>query len=227
MSISDRIANVHTQVAQAARDAGRDPATVRVLGACKTKPVELIREAIDGGQTLLGENRAQSLRDKAPLLASHSPAPEWHFIGRLQKNKVKYVVPWAQIIHTVDSLALAEAIAARAPHPLGILVQVNTGGDTAKGGVATRQALSLAKDIERLDKLTVRGFMTMPPLTEDPEDCAPFFTEVADLGQAGQAAGLDTAVLSMGMSRDYRVAIRCGSTIVRIGTAIFGARDYA
>jgi len=225
VSISDQIAAVHTAVAQAAIDADRQPDSVRVLGACKTKPVELIREAIAGGQILLGENRAQALRDKAPLLASHSPPPEWHFIGRLQKNKVKYVVPWAQLIHTVDSLQLAEAISQRAPHPLGVLIQVNTGGDAAKGGVPGRQALELAKTIQQLDKLTVRGFMTMPPMTDDPEDCAPFFTEVAQLGRAGQAAGLETTEISMGMSRDYRVAIRCGSTIVRIGTAIFGARD--
>ncbi len=225
MSIAERIARVHAEVAQAAIDAGRDPSSVAVLGACKTKPVELIREAIDAGQTLLGENRAQSLRDKAPLLASHSPAPDWHFIGRLQKNKVKYVVPWASMIHTVDSLALAEAISARAPNPLGVLIQINTGADEAKGGVQSRAALDLAKDIERLDKLTVRGFMTLPPMTDDPEDCAPFFTEVSALAEAGRAAGLQTDVLSMGMSRDHRVAIRCGSTIVRIGTAIFGARD--
>ena len=225
MSIADRIARVHAEVAQAAVDAGRDPASVAVLGACKTKPVDLIREAIDAGQVLLGENRAQSLRDKAPLLASHSPPPDWHFIGRLQKNKVKYVVPWVSMIHTIDNLALAEAISARAPGPIGVLIQVNTGEDAAKGGVSSSAALALAKDIDRLDKLTVRGFMTLPPMTEDPEDCAPFFSEVAALAQEGQAAGMQTDVLSMGMSRDHRVAIRCGSTIVRIGTAIFGARD--
>ena len=225
MSIADRIARVHAEVAQAAVDAGRDPASVAVLGACKTKPVDLIREAIDAGQVLLGENRAQSLRDKAPLLASHSPPPDWHFIGRLQKNKVKYVVPWVSMIHTIDNLALAEAINARAPGPIGVLIQVNTGEDAAKGGVSSQAALALAKDIDRLDKLTVRGFMTLPPMTEDPEDCAPFFSEVAALAQEGQAAGMHTDVLSMGMSRDHRVAIRCGSTIVRIGTAIFGARD--
>lgn len=225
MSIADRIARVHAEVAQAAVDAGRDPASVAVLGACKTKPVDLIREAIDAGQVLLGENRAQSLRDKAPLLASHSPPPDWHFIGRLQKNKVKYVVPWVSMIHTIDNLALAEAISARAPGPIGVLIQVNTGDDEAKGGVSSQAALALAKDIDRLDKLTVRGFMTLPPMTNDPEDCAPFFSEVAALAQEGQAAGMQTDVLSMGMSRDHRVAIRCGSTIVRIGTAIFGARD--
>lgn len=225
MNIAERIQKVQEDVAAACRAAERDPAEVRILGACKTKPVELIREAMGAGQTLLAENRAQELRDKAPLLASHSPPPEWHFIGRLQKNKVKYVVPWAQIIHTVDSLALAEAISNKAPRDIGVLIQVNTGGDINKGGVASDAALALAKDIERLERLQVRGFMTMPPMTEDPEDCAPFFAEVAALGMQGQADGLRTDILSMGMSRDYPVAIREGSTLVRIGTAIFGSRN--
>ena len=224
MSIADRIEQVHRDVAQAAIDCGREPSEVRVLGACKTKPVDLIREALAAGQTLLAENRAQEMRDKAPLLAAHSPPPEWHFIGRLQKNKVKYVVPWVQVIHTIDSLALAEAISKRAPNNIGVLIQVNTGDDTNKGGVQVSDALDLAKQIEQLDSLTVRGFMTVPPMTEDPEDCAPFFAEVADLARRGRADGLLTDTLSMGMSRDYRVAVREGSTIVRIGTAIFGAR---
>ena len=224
MSIADRIEQVHREVAQAAIDCGRNPSEVRVLGACKTKPVDLIREALAAGQTLLAENRAQEMRDKAPLLAAHSPPPEWHFIGRLQKNKVKYVVPWVQVIHTIDSLALAEAISKRAPNNIGVLIQVNTGDDMNKGGVHVSDALDLAKQIEQLDSLTVRGFMTVPPMTEDPEDCAPFFAEVADLARRGRADGLLTDTLSMGMSRDYRVAVREGSTIVRIGTAIFGAR---
>ena len=224
MSIADRIEQVHRDVAQAAIDCGREPSEVRVLGACKTKPVDLIREALAAGQTLLAENRAQEMRDKAPLLAAHTPPPEWHFIGRLQKNKVKYVVPWVQVIHTIDSFALAEAISKRAPNNIGVLIQVNTGDDINKGGVQVSDALDLAKQIEQLDSLTVRGFMTVPPMTEDPEDCAPFFAEVADLARRGRADGLLTDTLSMGMSRDYRVAVREGSTIVRIGTAIFGAR---
>jgi len=225
MTIAERIQRVHADVAAACQAAGRDPSEVRILGACKTKPVELIRDALVAGQTLLAENRAQALRDKAPLLAAHSPPPEWHFIGRLQKNKIKYVVPWAQIIHTVDSLALAQAISSRAPNSIGVLVQVNTGEDANKGGVHPGNALDVAKEIERLDNLTVRGFMTLPPMTEDPEDCAPYFAEVAALAKHGQADGLQTDILSMGMSRDYRVAIREGSTMVRIGTAIFGARE--
>ncbi len=225
MSIADRIRTVHDEVANACQEAGRDPADVRVLGACKTKPVELIREALTAGQTLLAENRAQELRDKAPLLASHSPAPEWHFIGRLQKNKVKYVVPWAQVIHTVDSIELARAISSKAPRSIGVLVQVNTGADANKGGVKPHEAIAIAKDMQQLENLTVRGFMTMPPMTEDPEDCAPYFAEVADLAARARGYGLQADILSMGMSRDYRVAIREGSTVVRIGTAIFGSRS--
>jgi pyridoxal phosphate enzyme (YggS family) len=225
MSIAKSIDSVHAAVAQAAIAAGRTPDSVQVLAATKTQPVEALREALFAGQILMAENRAQALRDKAPLLAANSPPPQWHFIGRLQKNKVKYVVPWAKLIHTVDNLALAEAISNKSPGPMGVLIQVNTGGDTAKGGVAPKLALDLAKDIAGLDKLTVRGFMTMPPMTENVEDCAPFFSALADLGQQGLAAGLKTEVLSMGMSRDYAVAIRCGATLVRIGTAIFGTRN--
>ena len=142
-----------------------------------------------------------------------------------QKNKVKYVVPWAQIIHTVDNIDLAQAISNRAPANIGVLIQVNTGQDTNKGGVLPTDALALAKEMDRIDMLTVRGFMTLPPMTEDPEDCAPYFAEVNDLAKRGRADGLQTDILSMGMSRDYRVAIREGSTVVRIGTAIFGARE--
>ncbi|MAY80841.1 MAG: YggS family pyridoxal phosphate-dependent enzyme [Deltaproteobacteria bacterium] len=225
MSIAQRIADIHSDVAAACIEAGRKPHEVRVLGACKTKPVELIREALSAGQTLLAENRAQELRDKAPLLAAYDPAPEWHFIGRLQKNKVKYVVPWAQIVHTVDSFALAEEIARRTPGPIGVLIQVNAAHDPAKAGVSPNETLALCKQVEALDNITVRGLMTIPPMTEDPESCAPFFAEVTHLAQMGQAAGLQTDILSMGMSRDYRVAIREGSTLIRVGTAIFGSRD--
>ena len=137
---------------------------------------------------------------------------------------MKYVVPWASLIHTVDSFALAEAISQRAGGPVGVLIQVNTGGDANKAGVPATEALALAKRVHGLEHLTVNGFMTIPPMTEQPEDCAPFFSEVEELASQGRSDGLPTTVLSMGMSGDYRVAIRHGSTIVRIGTAIFGAR---
>ena len=224
MSIADQVALVRADVAAACLATGREPAAVRVLAAAKTMPIERIRDALDAGQTLLGENRAQDLRDKAPQLAAHSPPPEWHFIGRLQRNKVKYVVPWATLIHTVDSLDLAEAIANRASAPIGVLVQVNTGNDAAKGGALPEQALDLAASIHALDGIDLRGLMTLPPWTDDPTDSLEHFQTLADLAAEGRARGLPLTELSMGMSRDFHQAIAAGSTMVRIGTAIFGAR---
>jgi len=224
VSIAEQVAQVRADVAAACLAAGRDPGATRVLAAAKTMPLDRIRAALDAGQTLLGENRAQDLRDKAPHLAAHDPAPEWHFIGRLQRNKVKYVVRWATLIHTVDSLALAEAIASRAPGPIGVLVQVNTGNDVAKGGAAPEQVLDLAATIHDLDGVDLRGLMTLPPWADDPTETLEHFQTLADLAAQGRANGLPLTELSMGMSRDFKQAIAAGSTIVRIGTAIFGAR---
>jgi len=223
-SIAARIMGVRGRIDQACHDAGRDPATVRLLAASKTQTPDTIREVLDTGQILLGESRAQSLRDKAPTLATHSPAPEWHFIGRLQKNKVKYVVPWATLIHTVDSLPLAETIAGRTSHEIGVLVQVNTGDDPAKGGVSTADALALCRQVHAMPGLDLRGLMTMPPLTDDPAESAPCFQALADLAAQARAEGLPVHELSMGMTADFPVAIAAGATIIRIGTAIFGAR---
>jgi pyridoxal phosphate enzyme (YggS family) len=223
--IHERLGSVRSRIDQACLDAGRAPGSVRLLAASKTQPPELIREVLATGHTLLGENRAQSLRDKAPVLAAHDPAPEWHFIGRLQKNKVKYVVPWATLIHTIDSLALAEAIAARATHEIGLLVQVNTGDDPAKGGVRTADALGLCEQIHALPGVALRGLMTMPPLTERPEDAAPFFQALAGLAADARDRGLPVHELSMGMTADFPVAVAHGATIIRVGTAIFGARS--
>ncbi len=223
MSIADHIADVRSRIDASCMAAGRAPETVQLLAASKTQSPEIIRQALDAGQTLLGENRAQSLRDKAPLLAAHDPAPVWHFIGRLQKNKVKYVVPWATLIHTVDSLPLAEEIAKRASSPIGVLVQVNTGDDPAKGGISTSGALDLCRQIHDLPGLSLRGLMTMPPLTEDPADAAPCFQALAFLAARARADGLPAEELSMGMTGDFPVAVAHGATIIRVGTAIFGA----
>lgn len=226
---AERIAQVRARIDQACLDAGRAPDSVRLLAASKTQPAKVVAEALAAGQTLLGENRAQSLRDKAPLLAAHNPAPDWHFIGRLQKNKIKYVLPWASLIHTVDSLGLAEAIASRAAkasRPIGLLVQVNIGRDPAKSGVEPEQALELCRAIHELPSVELRGLMTMPPATEEPEGARPFFAHLAQLAAQGRAEGLPTHELSMGMSADFAQAVAEGSTIIRIGTAIFGARQY-
>jgi len=222
--IAQNIAQIQAAIRAACIDAGRPADSVRLLAASKTQPAEIVREALDAGQTLLGENRAQSLRDKAPLLAAHSPPPQWHFIGRLQKNKVKYVVPWATLIHTVDSLALAQEIAKRASRPIGVLIQVNTGDDPAKGGVCTDDALALCQQVHELPGVELRGLMTMPPITSDPAAAAPFFRTLSDIAAQGRDRGLPTDELSMGMTADFPVAIANGATIIRVGTAIFGAR---
>ena len=223
-TISQRIQAVRSGIDEACIGSGREPSSVRLLAASKTQPTEVIAQALQAGQTLLGENRAQSLRDKAPLLAAHEPSPEWHFIGRLQKNKIKYVVPWATLIHTVDSLGLAEAIAQRAPHPIGVLVQVNVGDDPAKGGVSSQEALTLCEQIDRLAGVELRGLMTMPPVTPTPAGAAPFFQALSDLASRGRDKGLPTHELSMGMTSDFPYAVAEGATIIRVGTAIFGAR---
>ncbi len=225
MTIADRIADVRRRIDASCVAAGRAPDSVQLLAASKTQSPEIIRQALDAGQILLGENRAQSLRDKAPLLAAHDPAPVWHFIGRLQKNKVKYVVPWATLVHTVDSLPLAEEIAKRASSPIGVLVQVNTGDDPAKGGVSTSGAMDLCRQIHDLPGLSLRGLMTMPPLTENPADAGPCFQALADLAARARADGLPAEELSMGMTGDFAVAVAHGATIIRVGTAIFGARS--
>ena len=223
-SIEARIKAVRRGIDEACIGAGRAPSSVRLLAASKTQPADVIREALSAGHTLLGENRAQSLRDKAPVLASHDPSPEWHFIGRLQKNKIKYVVPWATLIHTVDSLALAQAIAQRSPHPIGVLVQVNVGDDPAKGGVSSTDALQLCEQIDTLTGIELRGLMTMPPATQSPQEASPFFQALADLAARGRDKGLPTHELSMGMTSDFPYAVAEGATIIRVGTAIFGPR---
>ena len=171
-----------------------------------------------------GESRAQELRDKAPALAAHLHPPQWHFIGRLQRNKVKYVVRWASLIHTVDTIALATEIATRAPRPIGVLVQVNTGTDPAKGGVAPDQALTLCQQIDALDNIELCGLMTLPPWTDDPDGASPFFATLGRLAEAGRQHELPLHTLSMGMSRDFEGAIAHGATIIRLGTALFGPR---
>lgn len=197
------------------------PPGVRLVAVSKTRPADDVRVAMAAGQTLFGENYAQELRDKADELG---PGPEWHFIGSLQRNKVKYVVGRASLIHDVDSLALAEEIGKRSgATPTAILIGVNM-GESQKSGVPTDQVLEFARQVSRVAGVRLTGLMTIPPPTERPEDAAPFFAELAELAARGRADGLPLTELSMGMSHDWRVAVQHGATLVRVGSAIFGAR---
>ena len=226
MSIIDNLAAVRRRIDDAARAAGRDPADVRLLAVSKTRPVEAIETAMEAGQVQFGENRAQELRDKSRALAGRDI--QWHFIGGLQKNKVKYVVGSATLVHSVDSLALAEALSARCLRagvaPIGVLLQVNLSGEASKGGTTRAAALELARSIHALPGVDLRGLMTMPPFSLQPEEAAPWFAGLAALAAEGQAEGLPLTELSMGMSGDLEVAVAHGATIVRVGTAIFGRR---
>ena len=232
-----RLDALRAEIDAAARAAGRDPASVRLLAASKTIGPEPLFAALAAGQRLFGENRAQELRDKQAWLAAAPPVPappvEWHFIGKLQKNKVRNVVGAVSLIHTVDSLDLAEEIARRRknlaergqdPGPVGVLVEVNVGDEESKAGVAPAAALDLAAQLHALPDLDLRGLMCIPPWREDPEEMAPAFAQMAALAAEGRDRGLPLQELSMGMSDDFAVAIRYGATLVRVGTRIFGPR---
>lgn len=221
-----RLAAVRARFDAAVQAAGRDPSSVRLLAASKTRTADDVRVVMASGQVLFGENRAQELRDKGSALDGE--AIEWHFIGALQRNKVKYIVGRATMIHSVGSLSLAEAISARVVRmelpPIDALIQVNIGREDSKSGALPESALALARSVDALPGVSVRGLMAIPPPVDDPADAAAFFTEMVALSEAGRASGLSLTELSMGMSNDMEVAIANGATIVRVGRAIFGPR---
>lgn len=211
MGIAENVAAIRAEL----------PPTVTLIAVSKTRPAAEVREALAAGQVDFGENYAQELRDKAEELGA---GPRWHFIGSLQRNKVKYVVGRANLIHDVDSLALAEEIGKRSGEvATGILIGVNF-GEEQKSGIAVGQVLEFARQLVGVPGVALRGLMAIPPPAEDPEAAAPYFAELAALAAKGRADGLPLLELSMGMSHDWRVAIRHGATLVRVGSAIFGAR---
>ena len=226
-SISDRLALVRGRVGAAAKRVGRSPDSVLVVAVSKTWPADVCLEAIESGAGVLGENRAQEFRDKYSVLKDRAV---WHFVGNLQTNKIRHVVGAAALIHSVDRYGLAEAIDKRA-RSLGIvqdvLVEVNISGEPSKNGIEPGRAGELVARIERLAGVAVRGLMTMPPLTDDPEDSRPFFKDLVALRDSIAERYRGVVQLSMGMTRDFEVAIEEGATIVRIGEAIFGPRRSA
>ena len=221
--IGERYRRVLASVEAAAVAAGRDVGEVRLISVSKTRSVEEVRAAYAAGAREFGENYAQELRDKARE-SYGEPRPTWHYIGRLQKNKVKYVAAAADLFHAFDDLSLAPVFAKRRETPMGVLVAVNVGGELSKGGVPIDDALSFCEEVERADGVALRGLMTIPPPVASPEAAGPWFAQMAELAAGGRRRGLPLDELSMGMSGDYEVAIRHGATLVRVGTAIFGPR---
>jgi len=219
------LGEVRDRIADAARRSGRTPDAVRLVAVTKAVPVETIRLLLAADQQDIGENRAQQLRDRAAELAD---APvRWHMIGRLQRNKVKYVVPAAAMIHSVDSVRLAEEISKRAQAAgarATCLVEVNASGEEAKGGVAPAEAPRVAGEIAALPGVDLVGLMTMAPLAETGETVRPVFAALREcLARVNREADLakPLAELSMGMTQDYETAVEEGATIVRVGTALF------
>jgi len=226
MSRKENLVRIQERIEQAAQRVGRNTDDVKLLAVSKVFTTEDIKSVYDLGVRSFGESRAQELRDKVPDLPTDV---EWHFIGPLQSNKIKYVVPNAQLIHAVDSLKLAIAIAdygkSKGIKP-AVLVEINTSGEKEKHGFLAGHALDSVLEINALENLEVKGLMTMAPYTEDTYLIGKSFSTLYKLYETiGKQIGTDSFTeLSMGMSGDFEIAIEEGSTIVRVGTGIFGPR---
>ena len=233
MSIGENIARIRERIEAAARRAGRDPHGIALMAVSKTHPADTIREAYEAGQRLFGENRVQEFAEKQVGLADFADA-EFHLIGHLQSNKTSKAAELFHAIDSVDSLRLADRLNSAATangKKLRILIEINVGGEEAKSGLAPEspEIARILGAASRLTNLEIRGLMTVPPFTEDPEGARPYFRRLREIrdGLAQRHPQVNLTDLSMGMSHDFEVAIEEGSTCVRVGTAIFGAREYS
>lgn len=221
--ITDHLAQIVERVAHAAMQSGRSPESVKIVAISKRQTATAIMNAHRAGLTDFGESYAQEALPKMDSLASLPIT--WHFVGKLQTNKTRQVAERFAWVHTVDRLRIAERLSEQRPTfaaPLNVLIQVNQGGETQKGGAAPSEVAELAHAIGKLPRLALRGLMTLPPQSGAP---ARWFAELAALRAALAADGIPLDTLSMGMSADFAEAIAAGATLVRIGTAIFGTRE--
>ena len=228
--LKENLDKVEVRIQNACRRAGRSRDEVTLVAVSKTKPVAMLREAYDLGIRIFGENKVQEIRDKYGEMPSDT---EWHMIGHLQTNKVKYIVDKVKLIHSVDSLKLAETIEKEAEkhgRTVDILLEVNVAEETSKFGLKTVEVLPLYEKIVQLPHINVRGLMTIAPFVENPEKNRSVFADLHKLYVDIKDKNIDNgtvSILSMGMTNDYEVAIEEGATMVRIGTGIFGARNYS
>jgi hypothetical protein len=217
--IAGRLAGVRARIDAACARAGRSPRDITLVGVSKQQPASAIRAAFDAGLRDFGENRVQEAAQKIEELRALGIAPRWHLIGHLQRNKAAAAISLFDILHSVDSERVAEAIDAHADRRVPVLLEVNVAGEPAKFGVAPAELPALAERIGRLPRIELLGLMTVAPQVANPEDVRPVFRRLRELGDT---VGLPE--LSMGMTDDFEVAIEEGSTLVRVGRAIFGAR---
>lgn len=227
--IKENLCEVENRIQKACVKAGRSREEVTLIAVSKTKPVSLIEEVIQEGIIDFGENKVQELTDKYEILSKDL---RWHMIGHLQRNKVKYLINKTCMIHSVDSLRLAEQIEEESSKYnviTNILVQVNVSGEDTKFGLEGIETEQLVRDIAKLPHVRIKGLMTIAPFTENPESNRPYFKKLKQLCVDIKSKNIDNVsmdVLSMGMTGDYEVAIEEGATMVRVGTGIFGERYY-
>lgn len=227
--IVENLQNIENRIQEACARAGRKRDEVTLIAVSKTKPVEMLQEVYKEGIRDFGENKVQELCQKIEVLPENI---NWHMIGHLQTNKVKYIVGKTRLIHSVDSLKLAEEIqrlAEKRDVDVDILVEVNIANEESKFGISKEKVLDLVQAISRLTRVHIKGLMTIAPLVNNPEDNRLFFRGIKELSVDIELQNIDNVsmdVLSMGMTGDYEVAIEEGATMVRVGTGIFGERNY-
>src|SRR6184192_464336 len=227
-SIADNLERVREQIAQATGKAGRSIDDVEMVAISKTHDAVKVREAIEAEQSLFGESRVQEARVKIPELPSNL---RWHFVGHLQKNKIRHALPLFELIHSVDSLALAQDINRIAEeeglHPR-VLLEVNVAGEGSKFGFSPEKLRDQMEELLSLPRLSILGLMAIPPLAEEAEASRKYFVQLHELRDRLQTEfRVDLSQLSMGMTQDFAIAIEEGATLVRVGTAIFGERKGA
>jgi pyridoxal phosphate enzyme (YggS family) len=224
--LSQRLSDVRRRVDEAAAASRRDPSSVCLISVGKTFPAEVVAEAVEAGATDLGENRVQEAVAKRPAV----PAARWHLIGPLQRNKAKAALEAFDVIHTIDRFEIADRLQFLLEkhwpeRRLEVLLEINVGGEPQKAGVLPEEAVELADHVAGCNQLVVRGLMAIPPWSDEPEATRPHFRALRELrDDLQQRTGRSLPELSMGMSHDFEVAIAEGATMVRVGTAIFGAR---
>ena len=228
--IAEQLQEVRQEIQNACFRSNRSPEEVTLIAVSKTKPVSMIEEAIAAGQTVFGENKVQELCSKYEVLPQNL---HWHLIGHRQRNKVKYIADKAELIHSVDSLRLAETInqeGEKHNRTVPILIEVNVAGEESKFGVSVEDTLSLVTEISKLPYVSIRGLMTIAPYVENPEENRQIFRKLKQLSVDIKGKNINNVymdILSMGMTNDYQVAVEEGATMVRVGTGIFGERDYS
>lgn len=227
--LKENLANVEKNIEQACKNAGRSRDEVTLTAVSKTKPVEMLQEIYDENIRDFGENKVQELCSKMGQLPSDI---RWHMIGHLQRNKVKYIVGKVELIHSVDTYRLAEEINIQAKKQnviVPILVEVNIAHEESKFGISAEDAILLVEEISKLENIRIKGLMTIAPYVENPEDNRLYFRKIKQLSVDITNKNIDNVfmeILSMGMTGDYMVAIEEGATMVRVGTGIFGERNY-